>query len=430
LNADELERSLVSERTGPVSFVAEVPMGPGAPSFYAYSAVVIAGMQFPRPHRLICGGIALSCEQAKAIALVEAVERYCSATWDPGSLVFGTYRTLVQSFPLLPPAAYALFHPAQFPGVGYQPFTENTPLRWIWGCSLTRRTPILAPACLVYTGYEFSATDEAIIGPATTSGAACGETYTFALLRAVCEVVERDALMITWWNRWPRSRVEMSPGSWIHQVCHERLQRPGLEYTLLDVSTDVPIIVLMCVLIDCYRLRPMPIFGSAAGFDAEHVALKALLEAAALHRCLSRARSPRRLNRPDDVRFLADHVDFYAFGNREAALQFLTRSQVPISLDELPNYETSTPEQQLARCIATMRELGLDLIAIDLTRDVAADVGLKVVKVLIPQLIPISFGHQRRCLGGSRLYDVPVKLGFRKTPCAMYELNPDPHPFG
>jgi ribosomal protein S12 methylthiotransferase accessory factor len=130
------------------------------------------------------------------------------------------------------------------------------------------------------------------------------------------------------------------------------------------------------------------------------------------------------------VRFLADHVDFYAFGGREAALQFLSSSQVRISLDTLPNYEMPAPGQQLARCVTVMRELGLDLIAIDLTQDVATDVGLKVVKVLVPQLIPISFGHQRRCLGGSRLYDVSVKLGFRRTPCTIHELNPDPHPFG
>jgi oxazoline/thiazoline synthase len=63
---------------------------------------------------------------------------------------------------------------------------------------------------------------------------------------------------------------------------------------------------------------------------------------------------------------------------------------------------------------------GLDFLVLDQTRP---DIGVPVVRVIVPGL-----RHFYRRFGPGRLYDVPVKLGWRKGPLPESDLNPvHPH---
>jgi ribosomal protein S12 methylthiotransferase accessory factor len=55
--------------------------------------------------------------------------------------------------------------------------------------------------------------------------------------------------------------------------------------------------------------------------------------------------------------------------------------------------------------------------------------GFRVVKVVIPNLHPLYLDEKHPYLGGKRLYDVPVKLGFLKNPRKEDEFNKISHPF-
>ena len=58
----------------------------------------------------------------------------------------------------------------------------------------------------------------------------------------------------------------------------------------------------------------------------------------------------------------------------------------------------------------------MDLLVLDQTRP---DIGLNVVKVIVPQLC-----HFWRRLGKERLYDLPVKMGWLPRRLTEGELNP------
>jgi ribosomal protein S12 methylthiotransferase accessory factor len=52
------------------------------------------------------------------------------------------------------------------------------------------------------------------------------------------------------------------------------------------------------------------------------------------------------------------------------------------------------------------------------------------VKVIVPGLLPMTFGHDnRRVHGLSRLFEVPGLLGYRDQGVARQGVNPHPHPF-
>lgn len=60
----------------------------------------------------------------------------------------------------------------------------------------------------------------------------------------------------------------------------------------------------------------------------------------------------------------------------------------------------------------------MEMLVLDQTRP---DIGLKVVKVIVP-----GMRHMWKRLGPGRLYQVPVKLGWLKEPLIENQLNPIP----
>lgn len=53
----------------------------------------------------------------------------------------------------------------------------------------------------------------------------------------------------------------------------------------------------------------------------------------------------------------------------------------------------------------------------------------EVVKVIIPTLHPLYLNEKYKCLGGERIYNIPVKLDYYNKPLMERELNKIPHFF-
>ena len=76
-----------------------------------------------------------------------------------------------------------------------------------------------------------------------------------------------------------------------------------------------------------------------------------------------------------------------------------------------------------------MKEKDIEVVYVDITHPKIKKYGIMVVKVFIPKLQPLYLDEYYPYLGGSRLYEVPVKLGFLKVPNQESQLNKIPHPF-
>jgi oxazoline/thiazoline synthase len=76
--------------------------------------------------------------------------------------------------------------------------------------------------------------------------------------------------------------------------------------------------------------------------------------------------------------------------------------------------------EQVTACVNLAKQAGLDFLVLDQTRP---DIEVPVVRVIVPGL-----RHFYRRFAPGRLYDVPVKLGWRDRPLSEHELNPlHPH---
>jgi ribosomal protein S12 methylthiotransferase accessory factor len=73
---------------------------------------------------------------------------------------------------------------------------------------------------------------------------------------------------------------------------------------------------------------------------------------------------------------------------------------------------------------------GIDIVVVDQTAPEHAAQDFHCVKVIMPGMLPMTFGHQhRRHTGFQRLYHLPAQLGYRDGPLTDADINPHPHPF-
>jgi ribosomal protein S12 methylthiotransferase accessory factor len=77
-----------------------------------------------------------------------------------------------------------------------------------------------------------------------------------------------------------------------------------------------------------------------------------------------------------------------------------------------------------------LRSQGLDVIVVDQTTPEHRVGGFSCVKVIVPGMLPMTFGHGNRRIDGlPRLFEVPRLLGYRDHALRPQDVNPHPHPF-
>jgi len=426
---------LLDKETGIVRWVSELPLEPGEPEIFNFSAKM---SDTSRYLPLGCfdsnGGAGLSRQAAYNAALGEAVERYCSSVYFPDDLILASAEQMQARGRALLPEEAALFHPQQKDHIRYAWFTADTPLCWTQATSLTTRQPVWLPACMVYVPYYpfWRQQGEVTITSSISTGQAAGADYRSAVLGGLYEVVERDAFMIAWRNRLslPRLAIESSPK--VAAVYRSRLARDFLEYHLFDMTTDLGIPAIACMVVDHSRQPAMICFGGAANLDPELAALKALVEAAQTRqwaRFMGIQKSPVVLQSDfADIDDFEKHVFLYAYGDMHASVQFLLDSPRTRSFEDLPGRAGGNPAKDLREALARVEAGGYESFVVDLTALDVAECGYRVVKVLVPRLQPMEGDHNHPCLGGERLYSTPRRMGYA-VKNRFETLNPDPHPY-
>ena len=134
---------------------------------------------------------------------------------------------------------------------------------------------------------------------------------------------------------------------------------------------------------------------------------------------------------------MEDHSALYA--NKEAypRLAFLTGGEQERSFTDIllrhgiaDAFANADLTDNLTEVLRRLRHHGLDVIVVNQTTPEHEVGRFSCVKVIVPGLLPMTFGHDnRRVHGLPRLYEVPRLLGYRDRALRPHEINPHPHPF-
>jgi ribosomal protein S12 methylthiotransferase accessory factor len=426
---------LVDSDVGIVKDVVEFPRLAEEPSFTHYLSEACDTSAFGEVRNFrLCGGAAIDPDRARARALGEAVERYCGATIANHEFVFGSYDELPGSG--TPPSSFALFSAAQYadPSFPWRPFNDETRVRWVRGESLVSREPKWVPASMVFVPYRPADGDlETPIVRSISTGLALGMTRASAIIAGLCEVIERDAVSLTWQARLSRERlsIETAPSD----ICDAvgRFTDVGLEVELVDISTDIPIPSVLAIAIGDDPDSPAVAVASASDPNLGAAAFKSLEELANTRKFARVVQDSLRpievdaANNHPQVTDQRHHIAFYCPQSAKPLAAFLWAARAYHDFPEQSSTRFHSEEQELNRLVELVAAGGYDIIVVDVTSADIRSLGLHVVHVFIPGMHPLFIGHRFRALGGDRLYQVPQRLGFQGLLRGDSD-NPYPHP--
>ena len=161
--------------------------------------------------RLGPGGKGRSASHAVMSALGETVERLTPVFTQHirgDELRFTSPATLrSEGYPIPPIELLAPLHPAQFDiGMDLDDITDDSEFGWLPATTLMHNTPTMVPAQQVCFRYRLRPQDPSFVA-STSVGLAAGLNDEHATLGAINELIERDAIGLSWHCNLPMQRV-------------------------------------------------------------------------------------------------------------------------------------------------------------------------------------------------------------------------------
>ena len=429
---------------GLVSRTAELAQAPGEPAFSIWTGF-LGDLSAPLRsqttwnHRVESGNIdgaggAIDADLARHIAIVESLERYSSCSWEAEELIWDTPAGLGEA--AIGPERWPACSPAELadPQCGLIPSDPRIPLRWVRGWSLTRGREVFVPAVLVYLKLPVRSPSERFINMVST-GTAAHSDLREAVLGGLLEVVERDAIALTWLQRLRLPEVVVDPDALGPEAAEYHRVGTSTELTvhLRDATTDYGIPILYAVQTSEVDTELAQVVAATCDLDPQRALAKIHRELVSLRIALrSHARSPRAKEiTGQDMTVvggaLADaapsmrHVfDFLLEGPRPS------RRLTDMGRPEFRGIRESS-DDSLDRVVSALERVGSEAVVVDLTTDEARQVGMHVVKTLVPEAVPLSFSHHARYLATPRLYEAPRAMGLKAHDEAG--INPVRQPF-
>ena len=300
------------------------------------------------------------------------------------------------------------------------------------GFALPSGEPAYLPAQLVYLPWRRRLTVEEQIAYTTSSGLACAATLEEAVLAALLEQIERDAVMLAWYDRLSLPLLDWSHDPELVRLDARYFAPTGLRYSAIDLSPFFDVPTVLGVVHGAPGALGALGVGAASASSVQIAWRKALSEAFAVQRWVrdSALERPQGVERPaEEIRSFADHTTFYAHPARATRAAFLDGSAERRDTREVAPLAGANVYQRIEIACERLARHGVSAYAVDVTAPDVRDAGFHVVRAVAPELCQLDVDERARFLGGRRLYQAAYEAGLVPRPLTPADLNPDPHPF-
>lgn len=357
--------------------------------------------------------------QARVSAMCEAIERH-SGRFD-GSEVRHLARLEDLGERAIHPADHLLFSDRQYAtrdawnprhsGFAWVPdrFDADRAVHWTSLRSLRTGETRFLPSALCF--YDHPPEPGPAFGLADSNGTASGNTLEEAILQGFLELVERDAVAVWWYNRLRRPALDLDEArDPLLDAVREEYQARNRELWAVDLTGDLGIPVFAVVSRREDRHEEI-IQGYGCHLDPRIALSRAVTECTQMLAHVN----VDGLEADGDP----DLDDWFGRATVGSEPYLLPDPSVPArSLSDHDRFQSGDLRDDVQHCIDVASKAGLDMLVLDQTRP---DVDFPVVKVVVPGL-----RHFWARLAPGRLYDVPVRMGWRPDPLAEADLNPRP----
>jgi ribosomal protein S12 methylthiotransferase accessory factor len=263
-------------------------------------------------------------------------------------------------------------------------FTPERKLLWIEAYDLLRGASVWVPYEMVHTDATVPWMPGSGAFLASTNGLASGNNLAEAVLHGLCEVIERDALAMWEFSGeefQAATRLDLSTTSDpVVGELLERYSRAGISVMAWDITGDVGIPVVQCVIFDTGAdplFKPMPAAFGAGCHPSRVVALTRAMTEAAQSRLTVIAGSRDDFGRAR-----------YRTTQDPEALEYnrglVTEQPAVLPFGSLPTWTSETVDGDLRRVLDLLRGVGVpQVLAIDLSIE---GMPVSVARVIVPVL--------------------------------------------
>jgi thiazole/oxazole-forming peptide maturase SagD family component len=269
---------------------------------------------------------------------------------------------------------------------------RSQPLDWIQSDPRFSTSVSWLPAALCVLGYPN--TRASGLPPADSNGVATGSSVQEAAVRGFCEVVERDATAIWWYNKLALPRIDLpSLGEGLVSRYAHWLKSQGRELRLLHLTLDLPIPIVAAI---AYHSDGGEVaLGFAAGRSTPEAARRAVGELAECEANLALLK--RKAAASGTADFSSRALQLYRWHLKA------TVRHPHLSGSRVVQASPDVLQLDWCSCLEIARERKLETFVIDLTVDTPP-----LVRVFVPGL-----RHTKPRFDSGRLYDVPPRLGLK-----------------
>ncbi|WP_414567366.1 TOMM precursor leader peptide-binding protein [Nostoc sp. CCY 9925] len=293
-----------------------------------------------------------------------------------------------------------------------QRFDPSQTIDWTPMWSVTEQTHKYVPTAMCY--YHYPSPPNHHFCRNDSNGNAAGNTLEEAILQGFLELVERDSVALWWYNRLSRPAVDLSSFNEPYFIQLQRFyQESDRDLWVLDLTADLGIPAFVGVSNRKSGSSERLVLGFGAHLDPSIAILRALTEVNQIGWELDKVPDENLKGEATNWLLsatLANHP--YLIPDSTQALK---------TAQDYPKLWGDDIYAEVMTCVKLAQEVGLETLVVDQTRP---DIGLNVVKVIMP-----GMRHFWSRFGSGRLYDVPVKLGWRDEPLTEAQMNLIPMPF-
>ena len=321
-------------------------------------------------------------EQAKASAVMEAMERYSAEQRESDEVAYGTLQQMRDSgMPYVEPADLIL--PARVMGM-----VESAEIAWTECYDILRGEDVWVPACAVF--YPYYPDGDLQLFRFHTNGIASGNTIEEAILHAMFEVIERDAWSIA--ESFNRTNADIIvddedsvPGRLLKQF-----RDAGIEINLKDLTTDVGVTTVGASFDDVRTKDPeMLDIGVGTHLNPEIAAIRALTEVAQ-----SRTTHKHGLKVNAELQKKTREMGYEKV--KEANALWYRDSSKSIRLSEMKDEATDYVLDDIELVLGKIMDAGFDRVIIaDLTRP---EIDVPTVRAIIPGMEVSTMDSEREGL--------------------------------
>lgn len=387
----------------------------------------------------------MSSEKAAWRALGEGLERYIWRYYDfysEGILKCSQNDLRSQHLDLGHLVSFSSEQRSESPVLQYSADTE---FGWIRASSLVNGDEILYPAQLFSSRYMKNhvrsllntrqgenETLEPMLRWSVTTGLGTGVNATDAIVSGILELIERDAFMISYLNKMSPPVIDiehLSAQDKEIEYIYQRFSKYGLRAHIIELPTDFPVYVFAVLLEDCIGTGPVWAVGASADTNQRQAIIDALSEAFTVRIFIRYKQNSIQL--PSDIRALNQdtRLIFWSKPENKDKLRFFVEGPTKKillpdkGLDDKAHIRHSASSLEMLR--NSFKELGTDVVSVNLSHPAAQTAGLHTYMTVAPELQPLHLFERMPYISGERLQSVPAKLGYR----ARKVIFTEPHPF-